>query len=274
MNGRIEMQADLAGQSGSSGKSRRSRRSRRSPRSWSSRLALLDVMHRDAWRAVSTPGPWLILAITAASAILVVRGITLAGAQPSQPMVHLAVPLLAGLLGSMTVGADLRYGTWHLEVLLAGSRTAHWLRATASVLALGLLVGATSGLASWGCCALWADDSLGSVDAARRAAGAVMLAAAAWAILGASVTAIFGSQIAGTSGVVVYVMVEPLIEPTLGMQATWLPGKAFSELLAASADGLADDARSLAFRVLLVAAALWVGAWLTAARRPIPVVAT
>ena len=106
MNGRIEMQADLAGQSGSSGKSRRSRRSRRSPRSWSSRLALLDVMHRDAWRAVSTPGPWLILAITAASAILVVRGITLVAAIAAPGVSTVAVAAVYIALGLLVPSED------------------------------------------------------------------------------------------------------------------------------------------------------------------------
>lgn len=226
---------------------------------------LAHAVHRDCWRVVSVPGPWVICALLVVSGLSTVVGMSLLGQPPPLQLVQVSVPTLAAVFGSLTVGADLRHGTWHVEVLLLGSRWAHWARSSVATGLVACVMGALAGTVG-----LVAMSRTDAATGGWWAVVAVIAGAVAWSLIGAAVTTILGSQFAGVTSVVMYaVLVETILEQALTSVSAWLPARAYVDLLRAAAE---DAAIAPAVgHLAAVAGAMWLLALVPVARRPIPV---
>ncbi len=222
---------------------------------------------RSIVRTATVPAPYVLAGagcVAAAATVLLVGG--LSPSRPSAAVIHLALPLLMAMLGVSDAGADQRHGTLHLEVVAARSRWRQWREASLGVVVVGALSGAAAGVVGAVAVAVAFDP----FPRPLVAVGAAAVVAAAWALIGASVTRTVHSSLGAASAVLLYlVVVEPIVETATPAAAPWLPSRAAADLLDASGGTAALG--SPALHLVAVAVVCSVTAALVGSRRSIGV---
>ncbi|MET8266659.1 hypothetical protein ABZU92_22035 [Micromonospora arida] len=154
----------------------------------------MSALGGDVLRAMSVPGPWILLALEVVFAVMVSLSTAFLHLDPSPSLALGFVPALAGLFGALTGGADARFGSLAGEVLTLGGPVRYTLRMLRVTFGLGLVGGAVGGVltaATW-----WA--TLDVAPPAGRLTTLVLasaVAAGSWALLGAALAIVTQAQI-------------------------------------------------------------------------------
>jgi len=181
--------------------------------------------------------------------------------------------LFAGLVGAMTMTAEIRYGTIRPTFLVSPRRgpvIAAKLAVSAlagilfGLLAEGLMAGATTAALS----ARGIDNHLSGGDYVQLLAGGTA-AAALWAMIGLGVGALVRNQVATLVGLCAWMLlVENLLLPFVPDAGRFTPGAAGLALAGSIADKLLAPAPA-ALILALYAAAAAAGGWLATLRRDV-----
>ncbi len=222
-----------------------------------------SLLVRDVRRFAGVPLPWVLGALGVLAAVVTALGLSALDSRGNAAGAVSALPMLAGLLGAVGVGAEFRFGTLHTEVLLHGGRLSLWWRLSCAAALVAGVVGAVSATAAVVATALLSDG-------ARPAGAAFVLTAApvsaGWAVLGGSLAAVVANQAAAVGVLMGYlVLAEPMLEASSGRLSGLLPARLAAELLGHPAPGAL-------LRLALVVVLVWAGAGAVLLRRDVPVV--
>jgi ABC-2 type transport system permease protein len=166
--------------------------------------------------------------------------------------------LFAGLLGAMSITAEIRHGTIR-PTFLATPRRARVIAAKVAASALaGVAVGLvaqtlTAGVEAAGLAARGIDIELGAGDYAQLLAGGA-LAAALFAAIGVGVGAVVRNQVATIVGLCVWLLfLEPLLLGDVPAAGKLAPGASAGAIAGAIQTQIADDLVAPGLGVLLLA---------------------
>jgi hypothetical protein len=178
----------------------------------------------------SVPAPWLLVAAGAFLSVTSTLAVTAVGISPTGAVSLAALPTLAGIAGAMVIGADIRFGPLHTELLLAGRRAAYWLRLNVAIAVAAACLALTSTST-----ALLVAAAVG--QPLPRPAGLMVACvgvAVVWAVVAASLTMVTGSQAGAIGALLGYLfLVEPMAEAGFGAFGAHLPARVSAQLLAA-----------------------------------------
>ena len=222
---------------------------------------------RAVRRQLSVPAPWILAAVSAFTTGATVAAVGAISGAISGATALVLLPIIAGLVGTVAVGADFRYGSLPNEILLQ-RRLGYLARTNVASSIVAAAIGLISALTAVAVATLVLAPAARFVAPANLAAVSILVAVC-WAILGSSLVVISASQSAAVAALVAYVIaIEPLLAATSAGVAAALPGQLRAVLLAAPADvAVAGPAVSL----LVVACGAWFLAGVVMFRRDVPV---